>query len=596
MKWHAVRKIVVKRLLRMKSSLMLAFISMLGFTLCELLAPWPLKLIFDQVLLQKPIAVDFRPFQQLLSGDKTVAVLVLSSGIIIIALLRGIFSFSQIFLTSRVGYKITYTLRRKLFSHLQQLSLSFHSRSKSGELMTKITSDTNALRDVFAESALTFTAHLLTVIGMFAVMIWVNWQLSLVALVIFPMICIALSVLFRKVKRAAKDQRKREGHIASRLQERLSAISIVQAFGRERYEKERYVDESHQTLANSIRTARLEAGATRLVEILSALGVWAVVLVGSLEVLKNHMAPGEVLVFINYVTNMNRPLRNLAKLLTKFSKASVSAERINDILATEPEIKDRPDAILAAGVTGNIVFDHVSFDYGDGRKILNDVSLAIQPGECVALVGGSGTGKSTITNLVLRLYDPVQGLISLDGVDLKKYRRESLRDQIAIVLQGSVLFGASVRENIAYGKPDAPESEIIAAAKAANAHDFIMALADGYDTLIGERGSTLSGGQRQRIAIARALIRNAPILILDEPMTGLDTGSEALVAEALDHLMRGKTCIIITHDMNAACKAEKVYLLEKGKIALTQPMVEKSLHHQRSAGSNITVFERPRVK
>ncbi|NOT13674.1 MAG: ABC transporter ATP-binding protein, partial [Methylococcaceae bacterium] len=389
MKINAVKKIVFKRLYRMKASLIIAAASMLGFTICELLAPWPLKLIFDQVLLQKPIAINFLPLQQLLSGDQTVALILLSSGIVVIALLRGIFSYSQIFLTSRIGYKITYTLRRKLFSHLQQLSLSFHTRSKSGELMTKITSDTNALKDVFAESALTFTAHLLTVIGMFAVMFWVNWKLSLVALIIFPVICLALFILFRKVKRASKDQRKREGSIASRLQERLSAISTIQAFGRERYEKERYVSESNLTLENSIRTARLEAGATRTVEILSALGIWAVVFVGSLEVLKNNIAPGELLVFINYVTNMNRPLRNLAKLLTKFSKASVSAERINDILATEPEIKDSPNALLAVGIRGDIAFEHVYFSYDDGKKVLEDVSFNIQAGKCIALVGGS---------------------------------------------------------------------------------------------------------------------------------------------------------------------------------------------------------------
>jgi ATP-binding cassette subfamily B protein/subfamily B ATP-binding cassette protein MsbA len=566
MKNKAVRKIVFKRLIRMKANLIIAAVSMLGFTVCELLSPWPLKLIFDQVLLKKPLDLNFPVLHDLLNGDQILALLVLSSGIVVIALLRGLFSYSQIFQTSRIGYRITYTLRRKLFSHLQQLSLSYHTQVKSGELMTKITSDTNALRDVFAESALTFSAHVLTVIGMFGVMIWVNWRLSLVALIIFPIICFALYILFRKVRRAARDQRKREGSIASRTQERLSAISIIQAFGRERYEKERFVTESNLTLENSIRTARLEAVATRTVEILSSLGVWAVVLFGSLEVLKNHMAPGEVLVFINYVTNMNRPLRNLAKLLTKFSKAGVSAERINEILSAEPEIKDSPDALIAAGVTGAIVFDHVSFEYNNDKKVLDDISFSIRSGERIALVGGSGAGKSTITNLILRLYDPSGGRILLDGLDLRNYQRESLREHIAIVLQGSVLFGASIRENIAYGRPDATETEVIAAALAANAHDFIMALEDGYDTVIGERGSTLSGGQRQRISIARALIRNARILILDEPMTGLDAGSEALVSEALDHLMQGKTCIIITHDMEAAAKVDTVYLLENGKI------------------------------
>ncbi|NJD07889.1 MAG: ABC transporter ATP-binding protein, partial [Methylococcaceae bacterium] len=340
-----------------------------------------------------------------------------------------------------------------------------------------------------------------------------------------------------------------------------------QAFGRERHEQERFVEDASRTLEDSIRTARLEAAATRTVEILSSAGVWAVVLFGSLAVLQGTLNPGEVLVFITYVTNMYRPLRNLAKLLTKFSKASVSAERINEILATDPDIKDRPGAIAEADITGDIVFDHVRFRYDQGNPVLDDVSFRIAPGQRVALVGGSGSGKSTLTNLILRLYDPTAGRITLDGGDLRDYQREFLRHQVAIVLQGAVLFGASIRENIAYGRPDAGDTEIIAAAQAANAHDFIMALDDGYDTVIGERGSTLSGGQRQRIAIARALIRNAPILILDEPMTGLDVDSEALVSEALENLMRGKTCLIITHDLAAAAGADFVLRLQDGKIS-----------------------------
>ncbi|NJD07843.1 MAG: ABC transporter ATP-binding protein, partial [Methylococcaceae bacterium] len=259
MQASAFRKIVVKRLYRMKGSLLLAALSMLGFTVCELLAPWPLKLIFDQVLLHKPLEADYAPLQALLAGDPALAVAVLSSGFLALAVVRGVFSYTQIFLTSRIGYRITYTLRRKLFSHLQRLSLSFHNRSRSGELMTKITSDTAALRDVFAESTLMFAAHALTVVGMFGVMFWVNWHLSLLALTIFPVIGIALAVLFRKVKRAARQQRKREGWIASQMQERLAAISLIQAFGRERHEQERFVEDASRTLEDSIRTARLEA-------------------------------------------------------------------------------------------------------------------------------------------------------------------------------------------------------------------------------------------------------------------------------------------------------------------------------------------------
>jgi len=566
MKPSPVRKIVLKRLYRMKGSLLLAAIGMLGFTVCELLAPWPLKLIFDQVLLHKPLQTGYPPLQTLLAGDPALAIAILASIILAIALLRGMFSYTQIFLTSRIGYRITYSLRRKLFAHLQRLSLSYHNRARSGELMTKITSDTAALRDVFAESTLMFAAHALTVAGMFGVMFWVNWRLSLLALAIFPVIIISLAVLFRKVKRAARQQRKREGWIASQMQERLSAISLVQAFGRERHEQERFVEDASRTLEDSIRTARLEAAATRTVEILSSVGIWAVVLFGSLAVLEGALNPGEVLVFISYVTNLYRPLRNLAKLLTKFSKAGVSAERINEILATDPDISDRPGAIAEGDIRGEIVFEHVRFRYDPGAPVLDDVSFRIAPGQRVALVGGSGSGKSTVTSLMLRLYDPESGRITLDGTDLRDYQREFLRHHIAIVIQGAVLFGASIRENIAYGRPGASDTAIIAAAQAANAHDFIMALEDGYDTVIGERGCTLSGGQRQRIGIARALIRNAPVLILDEPMTGLDANSEALVSEALEKLMQGKTCLIITHDPKAAAGTDCILRLQDGKI------------------------------
>ena len=289
-------------------------------------------------------------------------------------------------------------------------------------------------------------------------------------------------------------------------------------------------------------------------------------LFGAFQVLKGRMLPGDLVLVVGYLTNMYKPIRQLAKLSTDFSKAMASAERISEILDIEPEIVDRPDALPAKGLRGEIVFRDVSFDYGDGRDVLRNVSFAVAPGQRLALVGVSGAGKSTIVSLILRLYEPQQGAILIDGRDIRQYRRASLRRHIGLVLQQSILFGATIRENIAYGKPRATSQEIEAAARAANADEFIRELEHGYDTVIGERGATLSGGQRQRIAIARALIRDAPILILDEPMTGLDGESEGKVREALDRLTAGKTSVIVTHDLQSVADADQVLVLDGGSV------------------------------
>ncbi len=394
----------------------------------------------------------------------------------------------------------------------------------------------------------------------------VDWKVALVALGTFPLLCFSLLHLYRKTKASVKRQRRQEGQVASRMNEVLSAMSLVQAFGREKHEEQRFDDVTSQTLQESIRLARLEAAATRSTEIITALGTAGTVLIGALRVLHGQMLPGDLVLFTSYLVNMYKPVRGLAKLSTDFSKAMASADRVSEVLDIEPEIQDDPDAVEAADFKGEIVFEDVSFDYGDGKEILKDVSLAVAPGQRVALVGVSGAGKSTVVSLLLRLYEPQAGVISLDGLDIRHYRRESLRRQIGIVLQQSILFGATIRENIAYGKPEASLEEIVAAAEVANADEFIRELENGYDAVIGERGATLSGGQRQRIAVARAVIRNAPILILDEPMTGLDVESEAKVREALDRLMAGKTCLMITHDLQAIADADLVLVLEAGQI------------------------------
>jgi len=560
------RQIFLTHLRQVRGRLTLAALCTLGVTATELLKPWPLKIVLDHGILDKPLPRFLHALQGLLGGGR-VAVLVEASGaIVLIALASGVLSYLQIFITSSIGYETVYALRRELFAHLQTLSLSFHNRSRSGDLLTKIAGDTNTLKDLFADSLLKVTSQFLTIVGMFAIMFIVNWRVSLIALATMPFLCYSLFHLYRKTKASVKTQKKQESLVASRMSEVLSAIPLVQAFARENHEVAQFDAVTAETLRESIRVARLEAAATRSSELITAAGTAAAVLFGALQVLRGRMLPGELVLVVSYLTNVYKPIKTLAKLSTDFSKAMASADRISEVLDIEPDIQDAPDAVEAAAVKGDIVFQDVSFDYGDGKNVLRHVSFAVSPGQRLALVGASGAGKSTIVSLILRLYEPHEGAILVDGTDIRRYRRESLRRQIGIVLQQSVLFGASVRENIAYGRPDAGLDEIVAAARAANADEFIRDLEDGYDTVIGERGATLSGGQAQRIAIARAVIRDAPILILDEPMTGLDAGSEAKVREALDRLMAGKTCLMITHDLQSVADADAVLVLDEGRI------------------------------
>ena len=557
----------------------MAALCTLGVTVAELLKPWPLKLILDHCILDKPLPHFLNFLSGIVEGNKATLVVEASCAIVLIALCGGLFSYSQIFITSSIGYKMVYALRRELFAHLQRLSLSFHNHARSGDLMTRIAGDTNTLKDVFAESILKFASQALEILGMFAIMFALNWKVSLISLAMMPFLCFSLFHLYRKTKASVKKQKRQEGKVASRMTEVLSAIPLVQAFAREKYEEEKFDAVTAETLQESIRIARLEAAATRSSQIITALGTAGAVLFGALQVLHNLMLPGELVLVVAYLNNLYKPLRGLAKQSTDFSKAMASADRISEVLDLEPEIKDRPDAIEVDRLRGQIVFDKVSFDYGDGKEVLKEVSFALAPGQRVAVVGVSGAGKSTIVSLLLRLYESQAGAIFVDGSNIQQFRRESLRRQIGIVFQDSILFGATIRENIAYGKPEASLEEIVSAARAANADEFIRELENGYDSVIGERGATLSGGQQQRIAIARALIRNAPILILDEPMTGLDVESEAKVREALDRLMAGKTCLMITHDLQSVEDADQVLVLEEGRI------IERGKHDELVARS-----------
>lgn len=560
------RRIVLDHLRRVRGSIVMAMVCILGSTLTSLIVPWPMKLIFDQVLLDKPLPDFLAAARPLLDANKEQALWVLCGGMVAIALLKGLFSYYQMFLTSRAGYLLVYTLRGELFDHLQRLSLGFHRSTPSGELLSKLTSDTNTLKDVYADSALTFTTHVLTVVGMFVIMFSLSVQLSLIVLASFPVLCLAIVGIYSRVKRSARKQRRNEGRLASRVSELLSAVPLVQVYGTEDQERERFDAESTQSMCESIRTARMEAGATRVIEVISAIGTGIVVLFGCMQVFAGVLTPGDVLVFSAYIAQMYQPIRQITRLSTRFSRASVSIERISELLDTQPEIQDAPDAILPAKLAGDIEFSGVSFAYPGGGALLEDVNLRIAPGERVALVGASGAGKSTIASLLIRLFDPQQGSVRIDGIDLKRLHRRALRREIGVVLQDSILFGTTIRENIAYGSPDATEGEIEAAARQVHAHEFIEKLPDGYDTVLGESGGNLSGGQRQRLCLARALVRKSSILILDEPTSAVDAESQALIRDALNFLHRDKTILLIAHQFSAIRNFDRILVLKQGAI------------------------------
>lgn len=565
-KRERLTRMVVGHLSRMKGRLTLAVTCTLGVVLLELAAPWPIKVLFDHVLLKKPLTPGLSFLESLLGYGTVTVIAILALFIILIALSKATCSYFQLFQTSRIGYQLVFELRRKLFQHLQVLSLSYQNRTRAGELLNRITGDTKNLRDTFTESALAFGTHLLTIVGMLVVMFMLNWQLALIAAVTFPLLLLFLTIFYRRIKIIAKSQRRQEGKIAARLGEVFATAQLVRAFGRERYEIEQFEVESVKHLEEGVRALRLEAAAIRVTEIISALGLGTTVFYGAILTIDGRMTPGDLLVFTAYISGMYTPVRQVAKLLLKFNKAAVSADRLSEIFNEEPELPDRPDAIEAQGLRGEIRFDHVSFDYGEENKVLKDISFSVVPGQRLVLVGGSGAGKSTLVNLLLRLYEPSSGSIYVDGHDIRDYQRESLRHEIGIVLQDNLLFGASIRENIAYGKLHATSEEIEAAARAAHAHEFIEALPDGYETEVGERGTTLSGGQRQRIGLARAMVKRPSILILDEPTSALDAKAEAQIQEVIGRLQKGKATILIVHHFRYIRDDDHILVLKQGEI------------------------------
>ena len=537
----------------------------------RLLEPWPLKLIFDWIIVPTDSAPALESISWLNAADplSNVGLLlaILAVTFIVIAGTRVMCEYFAAVGMALAATRIVTDIRARMFGHLQRLSLRFHHKAKSGDLITRFTYDMERIRDTAVTALLPLVANILTIVLMFAVMFWFNWQLALIPLIVMPFFYMSSMRTGNKIQGVVREHRKRDGALAATAAEAIGAIKLVQALNLGALQEKAFANQNKKSLKQGAKAQRLAAALERKVEFILAIATALVLWRGVQLVLAGTITPGTLILFITYLKFVFRPMRQVAKYVTKLSRATASGERVMEILDTAPEIKDRPDAISAPPIRGQIQFDNVSFSYDENTPILSNISFSVAPGERVALVGSSGSGKSTIISLLLRLYDPQEGRILIDGRDILDFKVDSIRQQIGVVLQESLLFAVSIRDNIAYGGLDADENAIENAARLANAHTFINNLENGYDTVIGERGATLSGGQLQRIAIARAAIREAPIMILDEPTLGLDNVNRREVNAALEQNMQGKSVILVTHDLMDSRNFDRIVVIDNGRIA-----------------------------
>jgi len=562
--------------------LFLGLLAVAGETLAGLLEPWPLKVVLDSVLhtkkspdwLSRVISISF--------GQDSLAILKFTAlAVVAIAAIGAIGTYVEKQTITAVGQRVMHELRRTFYWHIQRLSMSYHDNKRTGDVISTVTSDIDSIQSAVSSGILDALYYALTLVGMIGIMLYLDWRFTLIALSVLPALFLVVYTFTKRIKKASRALRKKEAEMVSTLQEVLSSIRIVKAFGREEYEQKRFEEESIESVDLALQARNIKAKLSPAVEIIVACGTALVLWFGSRQVLNGALTPGVLVVFFLYLGKMYKPIRELSKMSDTYSKALIGWERIKDFLAIDLQVRDLPGAKVAPCFKGEIELEHVNFSYLPGRVVLKDISFKVRQGQVAALVGATGSGKSTLISLIPRFYDPQDGSVKIDGVDVRKYQRKTVRQQISLVLQETLLFRAPIWQNIAYGKPEATHSEIVNAARLANADEFIDRLPDGYNTMIGERGVTLSGGQRQRIAIARAIIRNSPILILDEPSTGLDAASEKLVLEGLARLMEGKTTITVAHRLATIQKADVIFVLRDGAI------VERGRHEELLAADGL---------
>lgn len=552
-----------------RGSLLIILLAMLVQTAMSLAGPWPLKIIIDNVAGSHKMA----PWMAhvlapaLASGSKMQIALVAALASIIIAGLGALASYIANYYTESVGQYVAHDLRLQTYHHLQRLSLRYYNEHQIGTLLSTITTDIQTIQGFASSSTLNIFVDMLTIIAMLALMFWMNWDFTLIALAVTPFLLFFVARFKKAVKKATKEVRKEQSEIVAVVQQGLESIQVVKAFGRQETEQEVLHEVSQATVDAALKARKIKALLSPVVTVTVALITAVVLWRGAALILAGTMTVGALTVYLSYLSKFFKPVKDLATTTNAIAQAAVGVDRVRAILDADTIIPEKPDAIEPTSLKGDIVFEHVAFGYSVDNKVLGDVSFHIKPGQMVGVVGPTGSGKSTILSLIPRFYDPSFGRILIDGHDIRDYKLTPLRDQIGYVLQDTVLFRGTVAENIAFGRPSATRAEIVEAARMANADEFIAKMPQGYETMVGERGSTLSGGQRQRIGIARVMVRNSPILLLDEPTAALDSESERLVMDALERLMKGRTVIMIAHRLSTIRDASWIIVIAGGAVA-----------------------------
>jgi subfamily B ATP-binding cassette protein MsbA len=567
---RSLTSLVLELIKPYKKWLIVIFAAMLLETAMSLLGPWPLKIIIDSVVGHHALPhwlewIKDLPFET----NKMAIAGAAAIGLILIALIGGIAGYIDNYYTESVAQYVANDLRQKVYHHLQRLALSYYDSHQIGNILSTITSDVSTIQGFASSALLSILIDGLTILGMLGLMFYMNWDFALVAVAVTPLLLLFVARFKRAVKKATHEVRTQQSAMVSVLQQGLESVRAVKAFDRQDLEEIHLKDVSLSTVQASLKARKVKSLLSPVVALIVSACTAFVLWRGTHLVLIEAMTLGGLTVFLSYLGKFFKPDQDLAKMTTSIAQASVALERIQAILDTDTMIIQKPDAKEPVGVKGDIDFEHVAFSYDPESPVLSDVHFSIRAGQRIGICGPTGGGKSTVVSLIPRFYDPTKGRVLIDGVDITEYRvhgPKGLRDQIAFVLQDTVLFFGTIRENIAYGKEGATQEEIEAAAKMANADEFIAKMAHGYDTMVGERGLTLSGGQRQRIGIARAIVRNSPILILDEPTAALDTESEKLVMEGLERLMKGRTVIIIAHRLSTIRDADKIVVLKGGYV------------------------------
>jgi len=552
-----------------RGTLLVILIAMLVQTAMSVAGPWPLKIILDNVVGTHKLSPEMTHLLgPLLRGEGKMKIAEAAAiAAVLIALIGAAMSYIANYYTTSVGQWVANDLRLKTYHHLQQLSLKYYDTHETGTLLSTVTADVQTIQGFASSSTLGIIVDMFTIIAMLVVMLWLNWDFTLIAVAITPFMLLLVSRFKKTVKKATHQVRKEQSKIVEVVEQGLQSMRVTKAFGRQELAEAQLAEVSQATVNASLKARRIKALLSPIVAVTVSLCTAFVLYRGSSLILAGAMTAGGLTVFLSYLSKFFKPVQDLATMTNTIAQAAVGVDRIRAILDADTVIPQRPGARDPQALKGEIEFQNVAFSYNDEAKVLTDVSFSIKAGQMVGVVGPTGCGKSTIVSLIPRFYDPTGGSVKIDGVDLRDYKFLPLRDQIGYVLQETILFAGSVRDNIAYGHQDVTEAQIVEAAKLANADEFIQRMPHGYDTMVGERGDTLSGGQRQRIGIARAIVRNNPILILDEPTAALDTESEQLVMEALERLMKGRTVITIAHRLSTIRDSDKIVVLKGGVVA-----------------------------